>query len=41
MVQVKIYFLKQQIMRLKQKRHLTLANFVGIFMKFKKRAPDM
>ena len=41
LVQVKIYFSKQQIMRLKQKRHLTLAIFFEIFMKFKKRALDM
>ena len=38
MVQVKIYFSKRQIMQLQQKRHLTLAIFGEIFMKFKKRA---
>ena len=43
MVQVKIYFSKQQIMGLKQKRHLTLAIWGGggIFMKLKKRDPDI
>ena len=41
MVQEKMYFSKQQILRLKQKRHLMLAILGEIFMKFKKRALDM
>ena len=37
MVQVKIYFLKQQIMQLKQKRHLTLAILGGDFYEVQKK----
>ena len=35
-----IYFMKQRIMQLKQKTHLTLVIFFLIFIKFKKKELD-